>query len=94
MKDDKIWCKYPCVDCENHRSHLINVVKRYLFGHEICSYEAQYLHGEAYFNSTSTSNGKEHIIEEDVGDTMFDMINDFEEHFMRHSQLFKAIMTF
>ena len=65
MKNDKIRCPY--VDCENHRSHLVDEVRRHLLAHEIiCSYQTLYLHGEICLNPTSKNKAEEPIVEEDV----------------------------
>ena len=92
MKNDKIYC--PCMDCKNHRSHSVDEVRRHLLVHEIiCSYQTWYLYGEICLNPTSKNKGKEPIVEEDVGDNLFDMINDLEEHFVHHPKLFDTMMN-
>ena len=79
VKKDKIRC--PCVDCGNHRSHEVDEVRRHLLARGIiCSYQRWYLHGEMCLNiPTSKNKGKEPIVEEDIGDNLFDMVNDLEE---------------
>ena len=78
MKNDKIRC--PCVDYGNHRSHSVDEVRRHLLAFEIiCSYQTWYLHDKICLNPTSKNKGKEPIVEEDVGDNLFDMVNDLEE---------------
>ena len=39
-------------------------------------------------NPTSKNKGKEPIVEEDVGDNLFDMVNDLEEQFVHRPKLF------
>mgnify|MGYP003103371136 CR=1 FL=1 len=82
-QDDKIRC--PCQVCGNHRSHSIDDVRGHLRAYGIiCSYQTWYLHGEdfVHIKRTSTSTkGKEPIVEENivdenVGDNMYNMIND------------------
>ena len=85
IQDNKTPC--PCENYENHISHSIDDVSENLCAYVIiCSYQTWYLYGEVIFNikQTSMSKGKESIIEEDIGDNMFDMINDLEELFVYH----------
>ena len=92
MKNDKIRC--PCVDCGNHRSHSVDEVRRHLLARGIiCSYQTWYLHGEMCFNPSSKNKSKEPIIEEDVGDNLFDMVNDLEEQFVHRPELFEAMIN-
>ena len=77
MKNDKIRC--PCVDCGNHRSHPVDEVRRHLLACEIiCSYQTWYLHGEMFFNPSSNNKAKYDVVEEVVGDNLFDMVNYLE----------------
>ena len=94
IQDDKISC--PCENYENHKTHSIYDVRRHLYAYMIiCSFQTRYLYGEVIFNikQTSMNKGKESIVEKDVDNNMFDMINDLEEHFVCRPELFEAMIN-